>query len=245
MNEITIIVLSLLLGLASGFIGGIATGGGMLSIPGLMLIGVPSSSAIATNNLTIASSISSAYRYNKHKKIQLRRVLPFLMISILGSLVGAHLLLHINERFMQKTFGIMCIGLAILFAFSKTAKEHKRNKAKDLLGLLAMFLTDVFAGLFGGGGGFFMVYILSYFYEMGIMEANANAKIIGLAGTLAALLTFLHAGIINFNAGLPLMIGSAAGGYIGAHTAIKKGDARVKSIFLLIVIVSGTKLILT
>lgn len=245
MSEATIIVPSLLLGLASGFIGGIATGGGMLSIPGLMLIGLPPSSAIATNNLCISSSITSAFRYHQSSIIQRYRILPFLLLDFMGGIVGSKLLLYIDEQILQRVFGAVCVGLALVFALNKTGTSKNRSRAYDLIGLLAMFLTGIFAGLFGTGGGFFTVYILSYFYGMTVIEANANAKLISLGGAVSPILIFLHAGIINFNAGIPLMVGSAVGGYIGAHTAIKKGDAKVKMIFTIIVLISGTKLILS
>jgi uncharacterized membrane protein YfcA len=77
-----------------------------------------------------------------------------------------------------------------------------------------------------------------------MLEANASSKFITLGGVLSSILIFSHAGAIDFKVGLPLMIGSAAGGYIGAHTALKKGDARVKLIFLMIVVASGIKLLL-
>lgn len=243
MHETLLLLFALILGLLSGFIGGVASGGGLLSIPGLMLIGLPPSSAIATNNLNSVSSISSAYRFHRTSKLQFRRMLPLLVIAFLGGIVGSKILLHINQIAAQRAFGIASIILVLAFAYGKKPQSDRQGKIHTMLGIIAVFLGNVFAGLFGTGGGFIMVYILCYFYGLTIMEANANTKIINIAGTFSVIFVFLHAGLINFEVGAPMMVGSTAGGYIGAHTALKKGEGWVKSIFFGAVLISGIKLI--
>jgi uncharacterized protein len=244
MDHFNLKAMSLLLGLASGFIGGIATGGGMVAIPGLIFMGLSPSAAIATTILTISASLTSAFRYHQSKIIQRRYTLPFLWLSLIGGVVGSYLLLHIDAHIMQKAFGAVLLLLAIILAFRQHVIVSRPRDASQPVGLLLIFLTCIFASLFGTGGGIFMVYILSYFYGMSVMEANANSKIISLSGAAAMIAIFIHAGIINFNVGIPLMIGSAVGGYIGAHAALKKGEKVVKSIFFLVVIASGLKLLL-
>ncbi|MBX4190753.1 sulfite exporter TauE/SafE family protein, partial [Candidatus Saccharibacteria bacterium] len=235
---------ALLLGLASGFISGIAAGGGMIAIPGMIFMGLSPSTAIATNILITASSVSSGFRYHQSKIIQRQYTIPFLWLSFLGGIVGSKLLLRIDGQTMQQIFGMMCLCLAPFVAFKRNSIAKNHGKISSFIGLVLIFMTCVFAALFGTGGGIFMVYILSYFYGMSIMEANANAKIISLGGALSMIVIFLHAGIINFTAGIPLMIGSAIGGYIGAHTALKRGEKIVKTVFFLVVVVSGLKLLL-
>jgi uncharacterized membrane protein YfcA len=244
MNETILLLAALLLGLASGFIGGVATGGGLVAIPGLMFIGLPPSAAIATNNLNAVSGVTSALRFHKSQKLQFRKMLPLLFTAFFGSLVGSKLLLHINQAVIQKAFAIASIVLVIAFVLNKGPHSAKRGKIHALLGIIAVFLGSVFAGLFGTGGGFFAVYILCYLYGQSIMEANANTKVINIAGTISVIAVFLQAGLINFEIGLPMMVGSTIGGYIGALAALKKGERLVKGIFLLAVFASGIKLLL-
>jgi uncharacterized membrane protein YfcA len=244
MNETLFLLASLLLGLISGFIGGIATGGGLVSIPGLMFIGLPPSAAIATNNLNSVSSITSALRFHQTHKLQFRRMMPLLLTSFFGGIVGSKLLLHLSQPVIQKAFAVASIVLVVTFVLNKGPHTTKRGRIHSLLGVFAAFLGSVFAGLFGTGGGFFVVYILSYFYGLSIMEANANTKIINIAGSISVIAVFLQAGLINFKVGLPMMVGSTIGGYIGAHTALKRGEGLVKVIFLLAVSASGIKLLL-
>lgn len=243
MNETTLLFTALLLGLASGFIGGVATGGGLVAIPGLMFIGLPPAAAIATNTLNSVSGVSSALRFHKSQKLHFRKMWPLLFTSFFGGLVGSKLLLYINQTVIQKAFAIASIVLVITFVLNKGPRSVKQGKIHSLLGIFALFLGSVFAGLFGTGGGFFVFYILCYFYGQSIMQANANTKIINIAGAISVIAVFLHAGLINFHVGLPMMAGSTAGGYIGAHTALKKGEGLVKTIFLLAVLASAIKLL--
>src|SRR5581483_4271329 len=196
MHEIIFLLVALLLGLASGFIGGIASGGGLVSIPGLIFIGLPPSAAIATNSLNSVSSISSALRLHRSRKLQPRRMLPLLLVAFFGGVIGAKLLLYINQAIMQRAFAIASIIWVATFVMNNGPHSQKRGKIHSVLGALGIFLGNVFAGLFGTGGGFFMVYILSYLHGLSIMEANANSKIINIAGAISVIAIFIHAGVI-------------------------------------------------
>ena len=244
MHDTILLAVPLLLGLASGFIAGIATGGGMINIPALIFMGLSPSAAIATSGLTITSSVTSAFKYHRSKLINLRQVLPLFPLACIGGIIGSKLLLGIDQHIMEHIFGAICIALACVIALNKKVTRRKTGRIYSALGLLGVLLTDIFASFFGTGGGILMVYVLSYFYGLTILEANASAKLLAIGGANSSVIIFLQAGIINFSIGVPLMIGSAIGGYIGAHTAIKKGDARVRIIFLTVVIASGIKLLI-
>lgn len=242
MNDYLLPLLAFLLGLASGFIGGIASGGGLISIPGLMFLGLPPSAAIATNNLNIVSSLSAARRYHNHTAINIRLVKPLVAVSVIGSLLGASLLLAVKVALMQRLFGIACMGLAVLIRANK--HTGRADTKQRLIAPALIFLADVFAGMFGTGGGLMVVYVLSRFYGLPLREANASSKLLALGGVAAILPVFLRAGVIDFTAGVPLMIGSALGGYIGAHTALKKEEKLIRNLLTAIAIAAGIKLLI-
>jgi uncharacterized membrane protein YfcA len=245
MNELTAVMLPLILGLASGFIGGIATGGGMLAIPSLIFMGLSPVAAIATTSLVGFSTVTSALKFHRAKVVDSRRALPFIVIGLVGSVLGASLLPHINNHFMQKAFGVVCLMLAVAIALDKNASVRPRTRTRDALGFALTCIASVLVAIVGTGGGIFMLYICTYFYGMAILQASATSRVMALGGVPASIAVLTHEGLINYHVGVPLAIGSAVGGYLGAHTAIKKGDARVKRIFLAIVILSGLKLLLS
>src|SRR5580765_2502578 len=161
MNEIILIPAALLLGLASGFIGGIATGGGMISIPGLMFMGLSPTTAIAPTSLVGCSGLASSFKYHKAKLIDSRRALPFIYLAFLGGVIGSILLHHINGSLMQKVFGVVCFLLALVILSGKNVLSKPRTKKRDLLGMVLTFAASIIVVIIGTGGGIFMLYIFT------------------------------------------------------------------------------------
>lgn len=82
------------------------------------------------------------------------------------------------------------------------------------------------------------------FFGMSINRSSATNKIPGLLLSVSTLIVFVSHGIVNWVYGIDLFFGMLAGGYLGAHTALKKGDAWVKAVFVVVVVVSAVKLVL-
>ena len=82
-----------------------------------------------------------------------------------------------------------------------------------------------------------------YFFGVTIIESNATHRIPWLIGTIIALSVFMYNGIVNYSSGIALCLGMAIGGYLGAHTAVKKGNQWVKAFFTVIVIISAIKIL--
>ncbi len=78
---------------------------------------------------------------------------------------------------------------------------------------------------------------------MNVTESNATGTAIWLVGTVVALIAYIINGAVVFSIGIPLLIGATIGGYIGAHLALKNGVVWVRSVLVIVIIVSGTKLI--
>lgn len=101
----------------------------------------------------------------------------------------------------------------------------------------------IWNGFFGTGAGPFSFYNSLFFFGFTIIEANATGIIPWFALSLSSLIIFARNGIIDYRNGIVLFVGMAVGGYLGAHTAIKKGDLWIKRLFILVVIISSIKLL--
>lgn len=245
MDQPIISILAFCLGLCSGFIGALSSGGGLISIPGLIIMGLPPSTAIATTRLNVIfGGLAAIYKYSKNGIIEWQRMLRFVPLAVLGGVLGSLVLLKIDEHILEKLVGILLMLLAPLLVFSKNfgLESVKKSKIHYRFGLLVLILVMTYNAFFGGGGGTFLIYTLIYFYGMRIIQANANATFLGLFTAATSLLVFLPAGSVNFSYGIPMMIGALVGGHLGAHTAIKKGNEFVRWIFLITVIASSIKL---
>jgi hypothetical protein len=89
--ELLTLFLLLLIGIAAGWVGGIAGSGGIIGIPALLLLGVSPHSAIATHMFgAIGTTFSSFYNYAKHKRIVRKDVLLITILALIGAAIGKH-----------------------------------------------------------------------------------------------------------------------------------------------------------
>ena len=67
------------------------------------------------------------------------------------------------------------------------------------------------------------------------LPASATARIVNLATNLGALLVFIPQGAPLWRLGLAMGVCNVAGGWLGAHTAIRRGSRFVRVVFLVVV----------
>ncbi|MCD6523142.1 MAG: sulfite exporter TauE/SafE family protein [Candidatus Diapherotrites archaeon] len=244
--EFVVLLSTLFIGMTAGFFDSVLGAGGLISIPALMFLGFPPQVAIATDRFgTIGQTSTALFKFHKAKKIIWEYVAILSIISLIGSLIGANILLNIDSNLLQRAVGFFLLAL-LPFAFLKQnigIKRNKTTKSKSVLGLFIYFLIMIFGGFFGQGTGPLIFYTLTYFLGFTMIEVLATNIIPWFVLSLASLVIFAMNGIINYAVGIILLVGMAIGGYIGAHVALKKGDLWVKRLFALFVIASGVKML--
>lgn len=246
MHDLIVSILAFLVGIVSGFIASLSSGGGLLAIPGVIFLGLSPSAAIATTRLdALSSELAALLRYKKEKVIHRGHLISLIIVSIIGGIIGSRLLLQIDDGSLEKVVGFLLLFLAPTLVFNKNfgLVENLRSQRYIVAGVFVVCLVMIYSAMIGAGGGIFLMYALIYFYGMSVIQANAHRALLGIFATVAALITYISAGAVDFAIGIPLMIGAAIGGYSGAKTAIKKGNLFVRWVLLGIILVSSTKLI--
>ena len=236
-----------LLGLAAGFINAYSTGGGMLSVPALMLLGVPPVAAIATSRLgTVAAAFSSAIRYYRGGVIDWRYMPFFLILAVTAGIVGPHIVLGMPHEGLEKGIAIVMLALLPIMVFQKHIGTVSRRTPRHwkMVGLALLFLVLLYSTMVGAGAGILFLYVLVYLFGMKVVEANATCTIPALVGSLVALVTYVYDGDVIFRLAIPLSLGALVGGYIGAHAALKSGSHWVKWVLVVIILLSSAELLL-
>ncbi len=244
--DITHIIISFVAGVGAGFIGAITGGGGLLSIPALLFLGLPVDAAIGTNRFAAFGVIGAAVpQYYKAKKIRWHTAAKLVPIAMLGGFIGSKALVHINTNALSVVVGILLLLMipVVLLSSDKGIKDIATGEKKTLVGYALFFLTMIYGGFFGGGAAMFAIYILVYFLGMTYIEANATDFISWTFLSATALVVFLVHGLVNFELGIPLLIGMYIGGAWGARAALEKGNAWVRVIFVVVVLASSIKLL--
>ena len=248
MQIIISLILVFLVGILASFIGSMVGGGGLINIPFLIFMGLPPQVAIATNKFgAVGIAIGSLTKYSMEKKVRWEYVVPFSIIGIFCAFIGANILLNINKELLSKSVGFIILFMLPLIFLRKNLgiKRHKPTKVRKIIGYFFYFLAMIWGAFFGGGGGTLVSYIFMMFFGFTIIESSATNKVPWLIMSLLVLIMFAMHGIIDYLYGIVLFFGMLIGGYLGAHTAVKKGDRWVKYLFAIMVVASAIKLLIS
>ena len=246
MDPITLILV-FIVGLTSAFIGGLAGGGGgLISIPALIFLGLPANVAVATNRFGVIGGISSMiYKFGKAKMILYNHAIPFIILSAIGSYIGANILLQIDVDLLTRLIGGFLLIMLPLIFIKKDWGLARRIVDKKWIwtGYAAYFLIGIYDGFLGAGAGIIVTYLFVMVLGLTMIEANALDKLAYIINPIISVIIFAINGLIHYESGIVLIIGAVLGGYLGAHTAIKKGNYIVKLSFSVIVVASAIKLL--
>lgn len=226
----------LVFGFIASFLNAIVGGGGLISLPALMAVGLPPSTAIATNKLanTISNGTSmlTFLRAGKVDFKQIGKILPFIFI---GSVIGAYTVHLVSPSILKPLMLVMLVLVATYTVLKKdwgqNATERILSTSKKLSFLCAFAAIGFYDGFFGPGTGSFFIFIL---LMMGndFLQAAGNAKAFNFTSNLAALLMFLLLGQVNFMYGLPMGFVMIFGAILGSKFALTRGTKLMRIIFI-------------
>jgi len=238
-------LLTFLVGIIGAFIGSMAGGGGLVSIPFFIFLGLPPQVAIATTKLGgLGLYLAALPKFSQNKKIDWRYVLPLSLVSLVGALVGAEILLSIDPKILTRLIGFILVALLPLFFIKDLGVvKVEAGRTRRYLGYFVWVFVSIFAGFFGGGGSTLAIYALVLFFGFTMIESSATAMIPWLVLVVAALVVFVQKGIVSYFFGSAIFFGMALGGYLGVKVALKKGDQWVKIFFSLVLLAAAIKLI--
>lgn len=224
----------------AGFVDAIGGGGGLISLPGYLLAGLPPHMAVATNKLSSTCGTSVAtIRFARRRMIDYKLALPTVILAVFGSFLGAHLSLLVDAAIMEKLLYII-LPISAFFVLNKHI-FHENKEPEELLtprvvivSSLAAFLIGIYDGFYGPGTGTFLIIALTVFAKLPIAKANGQTKAINLTTNVTSLVVFLTSGQVVLALGVAAAVCNIAGNYLGASLALSKGAAVVKPITLLV-----------
>jgi uncharacterized protein len=242
MQEIIIFIV----GLAAGFLGATVGGGGMVAVPALLLLGFSPQSAVAIKKLgDIGAFISATRQYWKSNKIDWKMAVPLAVITIISSSVGAQIMVRLQTDFLQNLIGIMILIFLPFFVFGKNIglKQTKPSKARKIAGLILYTLLGVVGTIVGGGGGTVVLLVIMYFFGYEIIGGYATNTPAEIFSALVPAVIYAFHGFIEPWPAIVIFLGMLIGGFVGANTAIAKGNIWVKNLFTAVIILSVIKIL--
>lgn len=246
MDEIFKSFAILLVGVITGFLDSTVGSGGSISIPSLIFLGLPPQVSIATDRLgSIGQTAAALFKFWNSGKIRWHYVSGFVVVSLVGTYIGANILLNIDPKILQKLIGLILLIL-LPITFLKKDLGVKRIVVSNLkkgAGFVIYFFLNVFNGFLGVGSGGIGYLNSLFFFGFTFIEANATQVLPWFLLSILSLIIYTKGGIVDYKNGLILLIGMTFGGYIGAHLALKKGEIWVKRLFTGVVIIACVRLL--
>lgn len=243
----TIIIVCPLVFLA-GFIDSIAGGGGIISLPTYMFVGLPVHFASGTNKFSSTCGTTfSVVRYVRNKKVSIKSALFSVVTALIGSFLGAKLALSLDAKYLKYCLMIILPLIAIFLIIrkdfgSKNTSVQLSSRMVILLSMLAGLIIGAYDGFAGPGTGTFLILIYTAVIGFDLTTASGNAKIVNLASNVAALATFLFNGKVLFWLAFPAALSGILGNWLGSGLAIKNGSKVIKPIFMVVVILLFVKI---
>ncbi|MGH1486914.1 MAG: sulfite exporter TauE/SafE family protein [Cellvibrionaceae bacterium] len=234
---------------ANGFSAIAGGGAGLLQLPILIFLGLPFATALATHKIaTVALGIGSTARYWKEKTIDLKFSLFILSLGLPGVVIGAMVILNINERLATFLLGLLTLALGIYSFFKKELGQHYTPKNRSIggysIGGLLIFLIGFINGSLTSGTGLFLTLWLIYWFGLDYKRAVAATMIlVGFFWNATGAVTLSFLSTAQWSWLPPLILGSLIGGYLGASIAVQKGNQLIKRLFEIMTITVGISLI--
>ncbi|MCK6648164.1 MAG: TSUP family transporter [Bacteroidia bacterium] len=240
-SSITIISL-IMLSFLAGFIDAVVGGGGLISIPTL-LINFPQMALptlFGTNKIAaLAGTSISAVEYSRRVKFNYKLLFVVALFAGLASFLGAKAISSIDVKTLKPVILIILILIAI-YTFikkdlgaiqTKTLSLNKQLLYGSILGTVVGF----YDGFFGPGTGSF--FVLGFVVIMGFefIEASAYSKVINCMTNIAALVVFIKQGNYIIELAILMAVFNISGSFVGTRIALKKGNGFVRILFLVIV----------
>ena len=241
----TLLVLSLC-SIIAGFIDSIAGGGGLLTIPALLSVGIPPAQALATNKLQSSfGSFSASFYFLRRGYIDLKLIRNAILFTFIGSACGTLLVQQIDPSSLKQAIPFMLIGFALYFIFSPHIGDEDRQQRMSffLFSLLVGLVVGFYDGFFGPGTGSFLAISFVALAGFNLAKATAYSKLLNFTSNIASLIFFMLGGKILWQVGLIMGVGQFIGARLGSTMVVSKGSKIIRPLLVVMSLVMSARLL--
>jgi uncharacterized membrane protein YfcA len=230
----------------AGLIDSIAGGGGLITVPVLIGIGLPPQIALGTNKLQASFGSGSAMlHFVRAGTVHLSNCWTGILWTALGAVLGVWGVQLLNPALLKQLIPWCLAAIAIYTLLSPrlgAEDSHARMKPGAFY-LLFGLLIGFYDGFFGPGTGSFWTMALMMLLGHSMMRATATTKVMNFTSNIVALVFFLSVGQVRFLEGIVMGVGQFLGARVGSKLVIKRGTAFIRPVFITMVLALVGRLI--
>lgn len=234
-------------GIGAGFINVLAGGGSLLTLPTLILMGLPSALANGTNRVAIIIQNITAIASFRNSGIFHWRLGIFLAIpAVIGSIIGSNLAIYLSDQWFNRILSIVMVLVLITMIFKPQKKLHQASlnmtMPKRILLFVIFFIIGIYGGFIQAGVGLVIVTMLTLFTGLNLVHSNSLKVFIVAIYIGSSLFIFILNDQVHWGFGLTLAAGNSLGAIFASKFAIKKGEDFVRWVMIIAVVFMSLRL---
>lgn len=239
----TYIILFFVAFLAS-LIDSIAGGGGLLTTPAMLLVGINPLNTLATNKFqSCFGTFTSTYNYYRNGLLTEPKKNIYFALSFIGSMIGTLLVSRISNELLERVIPVLLILAAIFFILNRGPSKASSNQKLLIVFNLFVLAIGFYDGFFGPGTGSFFVLAFVIIKGVSIMESTAITKLLNFASNFAAFIIFSIQGYVLWELGLIMAVAQIGGANIGSRFAISNGEKVVRPVLVVVSILLSIRIL--
>lgn len=230
----------------AGFVDSIAGGGGLITLPALLLGGATPLQALSTNKVQgMFGAGAAALTYARGGHVDLTRQLLPASLSFLAAVCGALLISVLPSQFIRWFLPILLIGVAVFFWRNTSLDDSDRHQriSSGAFIWVVVPLIGAYDGFLGPGTGSFFMLAFVTLMGRGILKATAHTKLLNFASNVGGLVGFMMVASPWWITGLAMGGAQILGARIGAGLALRRGASVIKPLLVLTTSAMAAKLI--
>jgi uncharacterized membrane protein YfcA len=219
----------------AGFVDSIAGGGGLITVPALLLAGLSPVEALATNKLQGSfGSGTAALAYGRAGHVRLKDQIGMAMIAAVFGGIGAAVAHLIPAEVLRMIMPVVLIAVAAFFALRRGLSDFDRAERMRpaVFAVTVVPLVSAYDGFFGPGTGSFFMMGFVLLAGFGVLKATAHTKLLNFAANVGALLVFMPTGAVLWATGLAMAVAQTLGALVGSRLAMRVGARLIRPLLV-------------
>ena len=236
------VVVLVVAGVAAGFVNTLAGAGSLVTVPALMLTGLPADVANGSNRVCVlAQSLTATAGYDRAGALDRGAVLAIGAPAVLGATAGAWGASRVPEPVLRVVLLVTMVAIGVVLAARPSVLAPPEGttpmRIRDRpLTVVALFAAGLYGGFIQAGVGILLLAILGGLLRYDLVRANALKMIITGTFTVFALAVFVLEGKVRWLPAGVLSLGSMVGAQLGVRFAVRRGQTWVRRILLVAVV---------
>lgn len=221
----------------ASFLDAIAGGGGLISLPAFLFVGLPPQIALGTNKLAASfSSVSSSLKFIHAKKVNLKLIAILAPFTCIGAIIGVKAVLILDSKYLYPiVLGLLIFTMIYTLMNKNLGKDNEFKEITVKNGAIGSGMAAIlgfYDGFFGPGTGSFLIFSLIRIFRFDFIHASGTSKVLNLCSNIVSVIIFVNAGKVNFFYAFSMAGFMFLGAQVGSRVAISRGTKFIKPVFI-------------